>query len=235
MSKASPSNIVDSTAYLLFYRRRSSEPLGGPLFREIVERFVEQSEDEELPDSGEGQRLGEGGSSQSGSSSALQGAEATHQHENPGGEENMGFVLHRSNDDNATLPAGGFNPVSGSNSWSFNTLDLGNDGHGAPGSPAGSDAATDVAQHDSSGDERSTQTMDFDSDSNIPGTSHYELSAQPEPPAYSSSLPPDYRDERLWDPKESVHEIPVGADQSQELDETTTDIHLDDTDSGIRL
>jgi ubiquitin carboxyl-terminal hydrolase 4/11 len=72
------SRIVTAAAYLLFYRRRSEVPLGGPRFQEILEQYNAQHEDEEvMSDSGEGQRLGQG-SSQHGSSSALIGAEATH-------------------------------------------------------------------------------------------------------------------------------------------------------------
>ncbi|OIW34047.1 UCH-domain-containing protein [Coniochaeta ligniaria NRRL 30616] len=71
------SKIVTSAAYLLFYRRRSDVPLGGPKFQEIFERYDNQTQETEDSDSGEGQRLGHG-SSPRGSSSALQtGAGAT--------------------------------------------------------------------------------------------------------------------------------------------------------------
>jgi ubiquitin carboxyl-terminal hydrolase 4/11/15 len=79
--QADASRIVSPAAYLLFYRRRSEERLGGPRFQEILERYQTQAEDEDeedlAPDSGEGQRLGQD-SSLHGSSSALIGAEATH-------------------------------------------------------------------------------------------------------------------------------------------------------------
>ncbi|KAK5654111.1 hypothetical protein OQA88_7542 [Cercophora sp. LCS_1] len=70
--------IVSTGAYLLFYRRRSDVPLGGPKFADIFDRFDSQSnadDDMEL-DSGEGQRLGQG-SSLRGSPSALTGADLT--------------------------------------------------------------------------------------------------------------------------------------------------------------
>ncbi|KAM0284835.1 hypothetical protein ACHAQH_001756 [Verticillium albo-atrum] len=70
---------VTKAAYLLFYRRRSSIPLGGPRLREICERFDSASEEEEdeqdTADSGEGRRLGEG-SSPTGSSRLGSGAGA---------------------------------------------------------------------------------------------------------------------------------------------------------------
>ncbi|KAM0526284.1 hypothetical protein ACHAPS_004017 [Verticillium nonalfalfae] len=70
---------VTKAAYLLFYRRRSAVPLGGPRFREICEKFDSGSEEEEdeqdAADSGEGRRLGEG-SSPTGSSRLGTGAGA---------------------------------------------------------------------------------------------------------------------------------------------------------------
>ncbi|KAL2130537.1 hypothetical protein VTI74DRAFT_6258 [Chaetomium olivicolor] len=67
--------VVSSAAYLLFYRRRSDVPLGGPRFQEIFDRY-NNAHDEEVSDSGEGQRLGQG-SSQRGSPSASAGADPT--------------------------------------------------------------------------------------------------------------------------------------------------------------
>ncbi|KAK3939915.1 hypothetical protein QBC46DRAFT_436430 [Diplogelasinospora grovesii] len=75
VSKAKdPARIVTNAAYLLFYRRRSKIPLGGPRFQEIFERYNNQtSADEDMLDSGEGRRLGQG-SSHCGSPSASTGA-----------------------------------------------------------------------------------------------------------------------------------------------------------------
>lgn len=76
--QTSTAKIVTSAAYLLFYRRRSAVPLGGPKFQEIFDRYNNQSEaaDEDMLDSGEGQRLGQG-SSHRGSPSASTGAGLT--------------------------------------------------------------------------------------------------------------------------------------------------------------
>ena len=73
--------MVTSAAYLLFYRRRSSGPLGGPFFERLL------NGDESGPGSqpgsrtgspsGEGRRLDD--SSRTGSSSAFHEVEATHQ------------------------------------------------------------------------------------------------------------------------------------------------------------
>jgi ubiquitin carboxyl-terminal hydrolase 4/11/15 len=70
--------IVSSSAYLLFYRRRSPYPLGGPRFNEIFNRYDNLPEpSEDGTDSGEDQRLG-GDSSLHGSSSASIGVGAAH-------------------------------------------------------------------------------------------------------------------------------------------------------------
>ncbi|CAL5868063.1 uncharacterized protein PFLUO_LOCUS2286 [Penicillium psychrofluorescens] len=79
-----PQQAVGSRAYLLFYRRRSNRPLGGPSLQKIVDDYKRGSEEGEQSaesrgqsPSGEGQCLG--GSSRNGSSSALIGAGAAHQ------------------------------------------------------------------------------------------------------------------------------------------------------------
>ncbi|RMZ82217.1 hypothetical protein DV738_g1753, partial [Chaetothyriales sp. CBS 135597] len=70
VSKRSPEAVVTPAAYLLFYRRRGSYPLGGPrLQRLLVEADSEQqAESRETSPAGEDRRLG--GSSHNGSSSA---------------------------------------------------------------------------------------------------------------------------------------------------------------------
>ncbi|KAK4156700.1 ubiquitin carboxyl-terminal hydrolase [Chaetomidium leptoderma] len=68
--------VVTSAAYLLFYRRRSDVPLGGPRFQEILDRYNQTGPDDIMSESGEGQRLGQG-SSQRGSPSASTGAGLT--------------------------------------------------------------------------------------------------------------------------------------------------------------
>jgi ubiquitin carboxyl-terminal hydrolase 4/11/15 len=73
--------VISSAAYLLFYRRRSEKPLGGPRFEEIVASFDNPpaTSEDESTGSGEGQRLG-ADSSLRGSSSALTGVEAIRPH-----------------------------------------------------------------------------------------------------------------------------------------------------------
>ncbi|THC95400.1 hypothetical protein EYZ11_005124 [Aspergillus tanneri] len=79
-----PQSVVTSSAYLLFYRRRSDRPLGGKILEEITESSTRQgsesdstSESRGQSPSGDGLRLG--GSSLNGSSSASAGVGAAHQ------------------------------------------------------------------------------------------------------------------------------------------------------------
>ncbi|KAI9639992.1 hypothetical protein NHQ30_011551 [Ciborinia camelliae] len=68
------STMITKAAYLLFYRRRSAEPLGGKKMQEVMKSLDNSSGEE---DSGEGPSL-DGNSSQRGSSSALEGVGAAH-------------------------------------------------------------------------------------------------------------------------------------------------------------
>lgn len=99
--------IVTSAAYLLFYRRRSDVPLGGPRFQEISDRYSNGNGsgniDDSALDSGEGQRLGLG-SSQRGSPSASTGA---------------GLTLHKGSLGLASIQAGS----TGSSGSMSNTAD----------------------------------------------------------------------------------------------------------------
>ena len=87
--KSDPASQFSNAAYILFYRRRSSKPLGGPRFEEMfaVEEQFDQGEAGSSPSSrtgspsGEGQRLED---SSRGFSSAYLGQEATHQAGNGG-------------------------------------------------------------------------------------------------------------------------------------------------------
>jgi len=85
--KQSPQQVVTSAAYLLFYRRRSPTPLGGPTFEKILNKASNLSQEStsqpasrtESPSApaGEDKRLDD--FSRTGSSSASRGAGAVHQ------------------------------------------------------------------------------------------------------------------------------------------------------------
>ncbi|KAI1267359.1 hypothetical protein F5Y18DRAFT_336069 [Xylariaceae sp. FL1019] len=233
VSKINPERIVDSSAYMLFYRRRSSVPLGGPRFAEILQRFTEaHGSDEEMSKPGEGRRLGEG-SSQIGSSSAIPGVGATHLP----GNHSSSKLSYEADDDmqisNASYQSGqmdedegigmtedtktsGFQGFANLNTWSF-------DGVTNENSPIDSGAASDEAQHDSSGDERASSRR-----LSVDGMLEYTLPPQPEggPPSYNELPAPV---PRQWGTQHAVHEIvPNGEHESQSDD--AAEIHLDDDD-----
>ncbi|KAK6079971.1 ubiquitin carboxyl-terminal hydrolase [Seiridium cupressi] len=278
VSRANTDKIVDTSAYLLFYRRRSDVPLGGPRFKEIIDACDNTGSDEEITDAGEGQRLDEG-SSPTGSSSAFQeqGPEATHlRQQGTRGGRTVGSTVYETRSDdgltrltdatfddgNQTLrrsieedegismtenpthtSANAFQPT-----WDFNLLTSQNmaQADGVPGSPLGSDAATDEAQHDSSGDEGFSHAGDLDQDmdvENVPGTSQIELvkATEHDPPAYNEEPPPpDYRGEisrddmpQFWNAKQDVHTVPAKS-EDQKSDEAV-DILLEDEDDKDKL
>ncbi|KAK8042126.1 UCH-domain-containing protein [Apiospora rasikravindrae] len=225
VSKTSPDKIVESSAYLLFYRRRSEEPLGGPRFKEIIENLDHPAAGEDTDESGEGQRLGEG-SSPTGSPSAFQEQEAAAIPQRRLGTGGNGGLANgtQSDDDLPSLSKINFDSqgvqpsiedegidvtdkpthTSLASDWNFDSLLTAENmkpGHDSavPGSPADS-IATNEAQHESSGDEQlhsSRNTFSPETDMDIPGASHYELgpSTEGEPPAYTELPPPDSRAE----------------------------------------
>ncbi|KAI1417572.1 UCH-domain-containing protein [Hypoxylon sp. FL1857] len=258
VSRTSPDRIVDSSAYLVFYRRRSEVPLGGPRFQQILDKFVDHdSSDSELPDSGEDQRLDEGFSHLNGSSSALQGAGAIRRPGKAGNSSAMNYVpsssdngwetgdiktiddvlgakmpddIHPSiEDDEAidltedTTRSAGFEPITNKNSWSFDNLmsNAETDLENVPtGSPFDSGAASDEAQHDSSGDERVLSPHNTDFEIELPMI-HYELPPEPSPPPY--------REMSRDDVQHIVHNVPPGG-EVEEQSEDAAEIHLDESD-----
>lgn len=80
--RPNPQVVVTAAAYLLFYRRRASHPLGGPFFEQLI-NSASQPSSQSQPASrtsspaGEGKRLDD--SSRNGSSSAFTGVGAIHQ------------------------------------------------------------------------------------------------------------------------------------------------------------
>lgn len=74
---------MTTAAYLLFYRRRSSQPLGGPFFEKIINAVNSPSQSQDgsrtTSPSGEGKRLEDSPPFRNGLSSALAGVGAIHQ------------------------------------------------------------------------------------------------------------------------------------------------------------
>ncbi|PBP27076.1 ubiquitin carboxyl-terminal hydrolase [Diplocarpon rosae] len=151
------SRVVSSSAYLLFYRRRSDVPLGGPKFKQIMHEYENpsqgQASDDEMIESGEGKGL-VGNSSPRGSSSALTGAGAARHQLNHGsrGEETtttkpldldgppdysaLNFGLRRSIEDDEGVELG----YDAKEKWNFDNLPGDNE----------FDAASDIVENNSS-------------------------------------------------------------------------------------
>lgn len=169
VSKVSdPAQVVTTAAYLLFYRRRSSKPLGGHRFADIIDKFDGESEEEQSDDSGEGKRLG-GSSTLTGSLNQKLGAsmsrprperlattttvtalEGSDDDELPAYNEGSGGqVIHNSIEDEGLGGMGGENhPFNGTQDWSFELINTAN-GKGATGSDFGSDdAQPDLSDRD---------------------------------------------------------------------------------------
>lgn len=132
--------MVTKAAYLLFYRRRSNRPLGGPALAGLTESaFKDESADSEESDndnspskggSGEGKRLG--GSSRNGSSSASTAVAAAHQ---PGDGGLQGAVRRKTkakdrqaqDEDDDGLPGYLDNLRSGETRVQYGSMDLDED------------------------------------------------------------------------------------------------------------
>ncbi|KAH7037886.1 uncharacterized protein B0I36DRAFT_72433 [Microdochium trichocladiopsis] len=244
-SPKSADSVVDPAAYLLFYRRRSDVPLGGPRFKEIVTRFAEITSTDESTEQGEAQGLGEGSTLSTGSSSAIRGAGASRQLSGSlGGDREMGFGLNRSDDEGIDLADNALAPksINGISNWSFARLN--EQDQGAAGTP-GSPTASDEAQHESSGDEGSTserligpQIVHVFPDGPDPreysGMTSYQLSGDEDFASHTDDLPPAYRRgasredmAQIWGEKGGVLEVPA-AGESERDSEDVTEIHLGD-------
>ncbi|KAI3336403.1 UCH-domain-containing protein [Xylariaceae sp. AK1471] len=256
VSKTSTERIVDSSAYMLFYRRRSDVPLGGRNLHRILERY---GDDDDMSGLGEGRRLGEG-FSQNGSSSALQGVGVSHLPENRGGNSNTALTQHnttsfeaddKGDDDIPLLASSRFQsgqdiedeaieledtgpsvqPFTGLGTWSFENIP-----NAVENSPFDSGAASDEAQHDSSGDERALSSQG-DMASSLPGMSEYRL-PQPgvDPPSYLDHSATDFLERplssgtnRMRNVTHEIHEVDPNGEQ-EPLSDDAAEIHLDDND-----
>ena len=252
-----PSRVVSPAAYLLFYRRRSDKPLGGPKCEEVTQRYS-LDEDEEMLDSGEGQRLGHG-SSLRGSPSASNGAgpillrevgsvsgrglngdsELPSYHESNG--TTTGPEVRRSiefEDEGIDLPnyqtAGNMAGMASAlpTTWSFDNIPK----TSSDASGLDDEIASDVAQGDNSGDEGSVfagineygSAVDFIG----PAAQDDDFSAftdnVPPPPSEQDQNAMDQITQLTWEHKDQVHEVFVDGGADIDDDEKVAEIHVDD-------
>jgi ubiquitin carboxyl-terminal hydrolase 4/11 len=252
-----PQSVVSRAAYLLFYRRRSDTPLGGPRFKEIFDKYDNhESNDEE--ESGEDQRL-VGVSSQIGSSSAGTGVEATHQHLRGSARDMSITTVTARDDDEEELPAYSVVPLghtsiqnsvedegvgmsygNGQQPWSWQNLDK--------GSSRLVNYASDDAQHDSSGDEREALVpgeLGHHPSANFPEPMESYLGAgateDPEGPFSDFQEPPapDFNTQiglaniqhTIWDKKSHEKVISIGPGEDDNMSDKAAEIHLEEDDN----
>ncbi|KAH8889372.1 ubiquitin carboxyl-terminal hydrolase-like protein [Thozetella sp. PMI_491] len=258
---SSHDKVVSSAAYLLFYRRRSDVPLGGPKFQDIFGRFGQDERD--LEEAGEGQRLGKG-SSPSGSPSALTGAGLAL----PQGSRGLASIPSASDDPELPAYQATFGPVEADDAWNADQDTLHNsiegdqdEGIGLPdydnatpglgpalprtwnfenitGNPGSVDeAASDVAQNDNS------SIGDTFGEQDEPMAFGPMMESQPDypDPDFDTGVPQatavhgDLMAEiakRAWEDKSEVHNV-VPADMTQDdASDKVAEIHVEDKTEG---
>ncbi|KAK1989941.1 ubiquitin carboxyl-terminal hydrolase, partial [Colletotrichum falcatum] len=253
VSKTSPESVVTRAAYLLFYRRRSDGPLGGPRFKQIFEKFDKAGEDddEDETDSGEDQRL-VGGSSLAGSSRLGTGAEATHPRGNRGLASSTMSTANRAGDDE--LPpydgspstnvgsdniqnsiedegigmtdfSGGSNGFQAAQPWNWNSL---GSADGTNNSLGMEGYASDDAQPDSSDDHEAGNDTDVPFDETM---GDYEATQEeaPPPPDFGAQVGLSEIQNAAWDRQNKPQVISVpAADDDDAASAEAAEIHLDD-------
>ncbi|KAI8248309.1 putative zinc protease mug138 [Colletotrichum sp. SAR 10_98] len=251
VSKTSPESVITKAAYLLFYRRRSDGPLGGPRFKEIFDKFDKGGEDDEEGDtsSGEDQRLA-GGSSLTGSSRLGTGAEATLPRGNRGLASSTMATVSRETEDELPPYEGssstnvgseniqnsiedegigmtdnfaGSNGFQATQTWNWNSLSS-NDG---PANSLGMEGyASDDAQPDSSDDRDNDTDMQFDETLGEYGDATHEEA--PPPPDFSAQIGLSEIQNAAWERQNKDEVISVPAVDDDVASTEAAEIHLED-------
>ncbi|ROT35882.1 UCH-domain-containing protein, partial [Sodiomyces alkalinus F11] len=244
---------VTKAAYLLFYRRRSDGPLGGPRFRQICDKFDNPTEDDddeaeqEMADAGEGRRLGDG-SSPLGSSRPGLAAGAIHPEAGRGsarsatvtrGDDedellsfegssstNVGSDVMQTSIEGDRHTGGGFQPTQG---WSFQSLDASH-----PPSLGLEDYASDDAQADSDGPDLPSQGSEvpFLQDRYAPSPScGSDMGDQPPPPPdVNAQIGLADIQATAWDRNADDRVIAVPPADDDAASTEAAEIHLTDDD-----
>jgi ubiquitin carboxyl-terminal hydrolase 4/11/15 len=230
-----PASCITSAAYLLFYRRRSSTPLGGSRFGVISEKYKNSEENSEEGDAeaGEGQRLGEG-SSLVGLSSVGIGAAATRLQAGRSSDRVTVTSYPGPDDDEDDPPPYGGGEDEGvdvkdgyqqldngqslnlAQSWNFEAL-----GDSGAEDSTGADIGSDDVQLNSSADERGFSQSD-DPDMAMTGDDLMEVDHEP-----SASHKATLADiQNATDGHKTVIDVPTAADTDRDSNEVA-EIHLE--------
>ncbi|KAG5981926.1 hypothetical protein E4U55_002487 [Claviceps digitariae] len=160
-----PKSVVSSAAYLLFYRRRSSGPLGGPKFRDMFERYDAEHSDNEGSES-----LQDHQHSIRTSVTRLRGLGDDEDEEDddrlPSYSDN---TIRRSIEEVGNYEARGSKSLDMTQGWSFTSLeDKLESGSGE------ADCGSDDAQFNSSSDDQDQGVSEQDTDMASAGPSEHE-------------------------------------------------------------
>ncbi|RFU72417.1 hypothetical protein TARUN_9848 [Trichoderma arundinaceum] len=203
-----PSSVVTSAAYLLFYRRRTSGHLGGPRFAQIFEKYNTETSGDDEAESGEDDSLSRGSLLKAGTNTAIKTLSDSQGGDVPPYEEAIRSIEDDGLGASSSYQVAGPKSLDMTQSWSFSGLD----GSGAEGSTA-ADYASDDAQFDSSGDERTGSRDFFEADTHMtsagPANGFVE-GAAPSPAGAG----------------EDVLTVPAGAPNGDDSDEVA-EIHLE--------
>jgi len=229
------SEVVSAAAYLLFYRRRSEQPLGGARFENIFKAYAQKDSDTEMG-GGSGDEQEAGGSSLYGpmgmatrdtaGASPIQMADTSAEGPPPYGQVRTSIEEEDGigNDEGIGMSLPNVFPQQ----WSFASIDATVDGKGK-GKLV--DYTSDSAQQDSSSEREETDSM-------APGAgSTYSLPDNPLPDEPNQGLPGYYDDEPSEPRNPSLEammadEVPwagIGASSfGDEQDDATVEIHIED-------
>lgn len=152
-----PTSVITTAAYLLFYRRRSSGPLGGPRFQQIFEKYDMEHSDSDAMESGE-----EDVSLQRSAKTTVTPLMGPDDDELPAYNDS---TIRRSIEDDGSFDGVESKAINMTQGWNFTGLDerLGD-------VSAEADCASDDAQCNSSDDERGPviSEQDMDTTSIVP-------------------------------------------------------------------
>lgn len=152
-----PSSVITTAAYLLFYKRRSSGPLGGERFRQILEKFDRDSQSDASEEEAEATAAGDG-----------RGWHPPMKHDSSDDDDLPSYS--KLSNIRSSVENGGRKSLDLTQGWTFGGLN------------GDADVASDAAQADSSGDEGADNQMMTEADaSNVdiemglgPGSSQVE-------------------------------------------------------------
>jgi hypothetical protein len=229
--------VVSSAAYLLFYRRRSDRPLGGPRFETIFKEYAQKDSDTEMG-AGSGDEQGQNGSSLygtlgmvtrgGGGASLVEMTDASV--ENPPSYGPVRPSIEEENDEGIGMALPNQTSFVQQQQWSFASLDAAVDNN--KGKSKLVDYNSDSAQQDSASERD-------DVDSMAPGGgSRSSLPDNPLPDEPSQELP-DYYEEPEEPRNPSLEDMmadndvvwaSIGASQyrNDDQDEAAVDIHPDE-------